>query len=399
MTRSPTMIEPLPVLENACPSAERIRVAIGTIKPNDGTSHLVVLVSGSSSSSSSSSGASSSVSSSGSSLSTSVSSTDSSFTSSASQTGSSSSTSTPSTGSFGTSTSASSSGETSTMSSSATTSSTIYSSTVSSSTMFASTTIVSPTTTYSTTASSTSSSATPSSTTLPSCPGFNGQTFMLGGVTFKVYCDSDTPTVPTLYNRAANSISDCAAICAQDSMCGAATYTSRCYIKGKLGTVEPSTVGTIVLEVIQVSSSSSSSSSMSTAFTTTYTGPSTGPSSTTTSSSRTSTTDTSVSSTATTPSSTPSAMPACPDWNNKEYTANGVTFEILCNTDNDVNSYTNVAANNIADCAAACSDDTRCLVASFTSRCYLKSSCDPIFTHWILDQPNFNFRAQFHINE
>ncbi|KAL1647808.1 hypothetical protein SLS58_002609 [Diplodia intermedia] len=30
-------------------------------------------------------------------------------------------------------------------------------------------------------------------------------------------------------------------------------------------------------------------------------------------------------------------MPACPEWNNRQYTANGVTFEILCNTDNDGN--------------------------------------------------------------
>lgn len=110
--------------------------------------------------------------------------------------------------------------------------------------------------------------------------------------------------VPTLYDRAANSFSECAAICAQDPMCGAATYTNRCYIKNRLGNVEISTVGTIVLEVIHDSPSSSTSLSGS-------------------------------STSMTTSSSTSTARPACPEWNNQEYTTNGVTFLILCNTDND----------------------------------------------------------------
>lgn len=111
-------------------------------------------------------------------------------------------------------------------------------------------------------------------------------------------------TVPTLYDRAANSFLECAAICAQDPMCGAATYTNRCYIKNRLGNVEMSTVGTIVLEVVHDSPSSTTSLSGS-------------------------------STSMTTSSSTSTAQPACPGWNNQEYTANGVTFLILCNTDNN----------------------------------------------------------------
>ncbi|EKG13913.1 hypothetical protein MPH_08912 [Macrophomina phaseolina MS6] len=237
---------------------------------------------------------------------------------------------------------------------------------------------------------------TPTSSADPSCPASDGQTFVSGGTTVRVRCNSDNPNVQSYDSQDATSISQCGMICASDPTCESATFTSRCYLKHTLGTIEDSAVGTVVLEIIRnrpsQSSTSSSQTSLSTETSSASSGSTISPSTSSSSSSATQspttpiigsssssqsteTASSSFSSTGSvTSTSTATAAPACPASDNQLYTTNGVTFRILCNTDNDVTSYDNISANNLGDCADSCSADFRCLSATFTSRCYLKSS-------------------------
>lgn len=73
-----------------------------------------------------------------------------------------------------------------------------------------------------------------------------GLQYTTGGKTFRIICGADS-NVNSFHSAPAGSPKECADLCVRQQGCAAASYTSACWFKDKIGVVQSSGVGTIFI--------------------------------------------------------------------------------------------------------------------------------------------------------